>query len=624
MIGARMHNTGIFERTVYFIGFVFFLFFITSSALSQKKTAPPTKTFVPDTVDVQKMDASPVKSIIQDTSAVSKEKTAGQAKVGMPKLELQEYTIFGTEKLYALPAQRKAIEMADYTESEQIKFFVERGEYFTPVYGGQKLRQPSALSAGSILNEVYSSLGRYTDFNAGAKVYKKFSANDIFAIIDIHRNSGHVKNADYYTVTGKITDNYQIWNSVQSTADMQFDLHSYRFYGADPPYQTKRQGNYWAVSSSNTISRFESVAMQADFGGNYYNPDASKYFNWDLWTKFNINSVYKSTLFNSTINLQTDRIKDGARDNAPISDANYHSILITGERLVKPNLLIRFGSTLYNTYSKNASSSYSIKNNALIPSNRDVRIRDNTKFYPQLWITYDMQTRGKLFFEFEPSVKPFTLYEKLQEVPYLDLRSPLAFENNSQSIKIGWRRSILYNVAFELYYCDRRIKNYSFLIENKLSISPVQDGMWTYSFDNTIDVSEYHIAVNWNPHTRFTLYSSLGFSDITVHKSAFADRVPYLPKIIFDSQAIYFPGKGYQVIGDSKYIGMRYVTPIASASGKQKLSDYLLLNVTVTKRWTSQIGGYAFVSNLFNERYQIWNRYSAPGFIGGIGVRYFW
>ncbi|KPK96181.1 hypothetical protein AMJ80_01350, partial [bacterium SM23_31] len=190
--------------------------------------------------------------------------------------------------------------------------------------------------------------------------------------------------------------------------------------------------------------------------------------------------------------------------------------------------------------------------------------------------------------------------------------------------KVGWKRSYAYDLAFEIFYNDRRIKNYGILIDTGLSMGGQPEGMWLYDYNNVLDVNEYRGIVNWNPFSKLNAWGAISYMDYTVKKSKFAEHVPYLPNFTFDFSLNFMPGHDFQFIIDGQYIGKRYIAPFILPGVNNKLKDYFLSNLTISKQWNRKLGSYMYISNIFNEKYQMWNNYLAPDLTGGAGLRYFW
>ena len=572
---------------------------------AQKKTPPTVKTTLQDTI---------VRDIRADVS-----------KPMLRAIDFKEYEILVTERMRVPPSQRKAIVMADITSRERISISVEKSEHRPPGAGGEKVDRSFELPMSGLINEAYASFGRYTDINAGIKLNKKYVKNEFFGDFDFQRNSGHIANANFYNLTCNLANIHKFNDRIQSKTELLFNVHDYKFYGARTNPNEKRKGFNVDLLSEINISQWEAVDIWAESGGRYVNPDDSKIFNWDLWSRLNLSSVVYSTFINGSFELNTDRVKDGAYDNAPLSDANYARAKFSVERLIAPRLHLRVGGAYNYYYSNNAKNVYSFQNNILTVLRREIQIREDNKFYPMAAITYDMYDMGRLFIEYEPKIEPFTMLGKLRQNPYLELTSPLSYENTSHSVKVGWKRSYAYDLAFEIFYNDRRIKNYGILVDRGLGLSGLPEGLWSYDYNNVLDVNEYRGIVNWSPYRMLNIWGSVSYIDYTVIESIFAgERVPYMPNFTFNFTLNFTPGYGFQLVVDGQYIGKRYIAPYKLPGINNKLNDYFLSNLTISKQWNRRFGSYIYISNIFNEKYQMWNNYLAPDLIGGAGLRYFW
>ena len=568
-------------------------------AVAQKITPPPPKITPPDSL--------PNKQSLPEKS--------------LPSLDLKEYTILGRDRLRVLPSQRQAIGLADITTREMIAAAENDRQYQPPGAGGEKSEQSFQTNFGGVINEAYVAFGRYTDINAGLKLRKQYPKDVYFANFDYHINEGHITNADFYDVSADVSQIHRYNDSIQNTTSLSFNLHDYKFYSV--PFSPIERKRYHAeISTATSFTNWDPLNIRWEVGGRYLDPDDSKIFNWDLWTRFDWNSIAYSTLLSGLFEFNTDRIKDGSLNNAPLSDANYGKALFQIERLITKRLHLKVGGAFYYYYSQNAINEFSIENNELVVSDeRILKTREDNIVVPIGAITFDMAEGGRLFVEYEPTVASFNLLDKIRYNPYLDLTSPHTYEHTSHDFRVGWRRSYAYDLAFEIFYSDKRIKNYGILLDKQPGLN-IQDGSFIFFHDNILDINEYRGIINWNPHPRFNAWSSLSYIDYTISKSDIAERVPYLPNFTFDFSLQYLPGYGVKFILDGQYSGTRFVSPVAG--NRNKLDEYLLANLTISKQWSWSVGSYVYFSNLFNQKYELWNRYLEPDLKGGAGFRYFW
>jgi outer membrane receptor protein involved in Fe transport len=569
----------------------------------------------------QKRVPTPLGIVPTDTT-VTQENPPENAATPLPSLELKEYTIVGKERIQTLPSQRTDVEILDITAREKLVEIENREAYDTPGAGGEKSGSAFDVPVAGVINELYGSFGRYSDVNAGLKLRKKFLDEEFFGDLNFRRSDGHIVNSEYYDFTGNIANVHNVSEGMDNRTEVTFNAHEYKLYGSLNSIE-ERQGYDVDVSSVFPISSIEPVDVRIEIGGRYNDPDKTKIFNWNLRSRINVDAIAYSTLISGSIEWNADRVKDGDHDNAPINETNFARAQLTFSRLIGERLHVRAGGSFYWYGSDSAEPVITILNDTIIDINERVLVdREDSKVYPIASLTLDLEEAGRLFVEYEPGVESVTLLSKLKSIPYLDIATPLSHEETSQNLKIGWRRSYAYDLSFELYYNDKRINNYGYLFESGLGLGTLHNGKWTYIYNNNLTINEYSGLVNWSPDPRFNAWISGKFLDIAVVKSEFSDNVPYLPDLVFDYSMHYTPGYGFQIIFDGQYVGKRYAHPINYENSK--LDGYFLANVTVSKRWSRFLGSYAYISNLFDEEYEIWNNYLAPDFNGGAGLRFFW
>ncbi|MFC1554342.1 hypothetical protein ACFL7D_06890 [candidate division KSB1 bacterium] len=571
----------------------------------------------------QKKTPPPVKIGLPDSTLKAKVSEKGPGKTGLSDIPLREYTIFGKERMRILPSQRMAIEIADITSKERIDESADRGERQVPGAGGEKLDRDIDIPYIGKVNEAYASFGRYTDMNMGFKLFKNFPKDELSIEADYHNNKGHVVNSDFYNFSGTLSNLHKFTSRILHKNQISFNSYNYNFYGSLMDPVRERKGFDVDFISSANISQWDFFSMRMEIGGRYFDPDDSEVFNYDAWTRFNANTIMFGTFINGLFEASTDRILDGAVGNANLNTANFIKSQITFERLLTQRVHLKAGAAFYSYYSDYLKNTFQKVGNNLQATYWVRDGQEDTDIYPIAALTFDMDDKGRFFIEYEPSIRSFNLKEHIQVNPYLELSSPIAYENTSHSVKAGWRRSYAYDLAFEIFYNDRRTKNYGIYIDRGLDPN-FTDGIWTYSFDNTLNVNEYSMILNWNPHSRFNAWSSFSYMQYNFDDSQFAEKIPYLPNLALDFSIQYFPGMGIQCVLDGQYIGKRYIAPFELSTEENEIDAYILSNITISKQWNSHFGTYVYSSNILNQDFETWNNYLAPKVTAGAGFRYFW
>ncbi len=581
----------LFKQTVHYFYPLLALLLITVTAVqtasAQKKRPPRKQVALPD-------------SIVQ----AQRDSLEALERLAMPTLNLQEYTITGTERVRVLPSQRNPVDMADFTRREAVSVIKGRRNRSAPGAGGEKIGREFDLPVTEVVNEAFASFGKYSDVNAGLKYRRKYTKSELFTDIDLRRSSGHVDLADYYSFSGNISDIRPLRDNIQNRSQLTFNTQEYKFYGSSASPEKKRSGYYFDLANSADFLFWEQMPLSLEVGGRYYDPDDTDIFNWDLWSKLNFRAVTGQTLIYGAFEVNTDRVKDSGSGNAPLSDANYGKASIVLERLVTPRLHVKVGAAYYYAYSKNADRELTYSDNTVSVGPSYLAERKITEIYPQFALTFDMGDKGRFFVEHDPKVESMTLLEKLINNQYLNLVSPLSYENTKQSIRFGWRRSYVYDLSFEIYYNDRRIENFGIFQDGGYESNPAEYGSWIMLYDNTIDANEYRGIVTWNPHPRFSAWTSVSYTNYTIRTSRFAEKVPYVPNLIGEISLQFMPGWGTQFILDAQYIDERETRAIDLAAPGEKLDSYVLSNLTVTKQWNRQISMYCYLYNILNEEYQ--------------------
>lgn len=543
----------------------------------------------------------------------------------LPTLDLKEYTITGQSRIRILPSKRGSIDIVDITSIEKNAEL--EGKADRNASGSETIKQTGNVlfPTVGIKNEAYGSFGNYSNINAGVKLKKKADKDEYFGDFDFETIDGHTFLANRSDFKANLSNMHSFSSTLQSKSNLDFAWNKYNFYGAAENSNEERTGFNAALSNVTDISKWSPASLRFESGVRYFNPDASDIFNWDLWAGLYWSTIYKSTYFRATLEANTDRVKQKEGGNAPISTSNFAKAVFSVEKLLSPRLHVKIGGSAYKTSADYAGYSYTKQAGQWRGSQAQPVLDKNTKFYPNLSVRYDLKSAGRIFVEFDPSITPVTLTSKLSYNPYLNLTSPISYENTTHNLKIGWRRSYVYNFSFEIFYSDRKVENYGIIDDTQFSgINTLTNGRWSYIYGNDVNFNEYKAILNWSPEKRFNIWTSLSYSEYTISKSEFATTLPYFPKFTFDTNIQYFPGRGFQILLDSQYIGDRQTSAFDIATENVMLESFVLANLTVNKQINDYLGIYAFGSNLFNETYYLWRGYLAPDLTAGFGLRYFW
>ncbi len=562
-----------------------------------------------------------------DTTKTGDSLRAGAEKISLPTLDLREYTITGKNRIRILPSQRRAIEMADITTLERNSAVEGKTDRSAPGAGGNKIEGEGIFNMPmmGVVNEVYGSVGKYTDINLGAKLRQNMENDELFMDIDAHYNNGHIDRAENNYIKANFADLHRFNDYIQNKSQLSFNWHDYMYYGAASDPGKSRTGYFLDFSTITDYTRFSPTNIRLEGGGRYADPDDSEIFNWDLWGRLSWSSILWKSFIKGTIEGNTDRVKDGSSSNAPLSTGNYFKALITAERLLTDRLHVKLGGAFYQYMSENANVFYRREAGVWTPTMPVLVKREDNFFVPNLAVRYDMGEAGRIFVEFEPSVESVNLMDKIKFNPYLKLTTPLSYENYSHDTKIGWRRSYVYDLSFEIYYSDKKIKNYAIPDDSDFpGYEMGNNGRWNLIYDNVVDLNEYRATVNWNPHPKFNFWTAFSYTDYDIDESDFAVRLPYFPDFIIDYSMQAFPGYGFQIVLDGQYIGKRYISAFDMTGGDMELDAYFLSNLTVSKQFNERFAAYCYASNIFNEEYEVWRGYLAPDLNAGGGIRIFW
>jgi outer membrane receptor protein involved in Fe transport len=240
------------------------------------------------------------------------------------------------------------------------------------------------------------------------------------------------------------------------------------------------------------------------------------------------------------------------------------------------------------------------------------------KFYPQLGVQYYANNWLTLFASFEPMVRHNSVYRLMQTNRYLHNDIILRQTEEFVNLAFGFGFDVQAFKA-KLYGSFVRARNYPIFVVADPKFYPYNvKGVWDLFYDGTTDIAELHtegmysISNEGNVSGTFILRNS---------KSSETDsQVPYLPVLEGSARYQHFFKFGLTLTASLQYIGQRRI----SLQTIDELTSYMLFDIGGEYRITNNVGFFATLKNIFNQKYYLWDNYEALPFTAMAGVSVRW
>jgi hypothetical protein len=404
----------------------------------------------------------------------------------LPVLDLKEHTITGEQEVDALPSSRITLDRTIQTTSEENPTKEGKANRPAPSAGGEKDLKLITKPEVDIINEFHSSYGSWNDILLGVKLRKQYIDDELFTDISWNDNSGHIDNAEFQRFNAELTNIHRFSRYTQNKSEISLKQHTYNMYGAHWLPEEKRTRFDINLNTVSEFRKLKPMNFRIEGGVHYLDPDNTQLFNWNVWGGMNWSGALGSTYVNSEVQFMADRIEEPANtsqldslhswiireldrnpidyidkirddigENILLNEQYFGKFSLSLERLVLPRLHVQVGGN-YFQYRNEYFPVLGIS----LPYESEEAGKIQSVIYPTFGAQLNLGRLGTFFVGSETDVKPDILHDLLTTNPYMDLAIAVAFEEKSQNIQIGWRRSSTYDLSFEVAFDRSRISNY--------------------------------------------------------------------------------------------------------------------------------------------------------------------
>ena len=583
-------------------------------------------------------------TIVETTESTEAEKTDL-----LPVIDLKEHIITGEQQVETVPIYRNPVDKSISINTEDNPTKEGKSNRSAPDAGGDKEFKEVIQPVSEIVNEFYASYGKFAETSAGLKLRKRFVDDELFTNLDYKYNEGHLPEAGYENFSGSLINVHRFNKYTQNKSEISLKQRGYRFYGAANNLDEKRTRFDLDLNSVTDFRKWSPLNFRLENGVRYLDPDNSQLFNWNVWTNISGSGAIGSTYINGSIKFILDRIeepvntsqldslhswiireldrnpieyidkiRDDIGENVTINEAYFGQAQLRFERLITPRLHIRIGGAYFqylNDYNELLKNIFYV-----VP---EINGEIESVAYPNFSAEFNFGIFGSVFLASDPKVLPVTLSQKLNLNPYLNLVTPLLFENRSQNVQVGWRRSSTYNLSFEVLFDHTKIENYAMYEDigtNDFSLN----GRWYLVYDNIVELDQIRAMLNWKIHSNVQLWATARHNNYKIKSSKRAKYIPYLPELELEYSLQIFPGYDIQIALNGQYAGERDATTIDFPVKIDKIESHFTHDIYLSKKINNSFEIFINVNNITDENIELWHGYQLPGIHGNGGIKIFW
>ncbi len=234
------------------------------------------------------------------------------------------------------------------------------------------------------------------------------------------------------------------------------------------------------------------------------------------------------------------------------------------------------------------------------------------QLYPQAELKYYVSDGLTLFAWTAPGAIRNSARIMLKENPYLDSRLAIRHQEVTTDFTGGVSVRLTERARGRILISFQRSRNYPAYVDAD------RDGMWEVSYDGKVRI----LALTTDATLRFTENDRLTGSIriVETENSLTGDPVPYIPSTMVLATYDRRIASGLSIQGSVRYVGSRTVDPSAT----RRLKSYIQADVRGEYYFSRFMGLYLSVENLFDEKYSIWEDYTARPFYVEAGLTVKW
>ena len=376
--------------------------------------------------------------------------------------------------------------------------------------------------------------------------------------------------------------------------DLEYELDKYHFYGYDPGAD---------VSKDSIKQTFNAISLGFDIKST--KPESA--IQYDIYGKVhNIADYY---------NASELAFKTGLDGNYAISD----------------NMDARLGLDLLFASYKNpekinrtlvrVTPAFVYANNGLtldigmniVYHDDTLNNKNKTQIFPALRLAYEINDNISAYGVLEGDVEEVTYKQIINENPYITDNIPITNTNKNLDIKVGLNGSLIQYLAFDVGVRSALYKNMYFYLNDPLAanrFNVVYDEGNTSLFQGYASLSYFkNNTIGSTLSAKFNAYNT---GDIS--------KAWHRPKIEFDYSIWYnFYSKVKFTADLFMFSGIQAMDFDAPEPASIKLDPAIDLNLKVDYIISERYSAFVSVSNVFDNKYQLYYRYPTRGLLAMIG-----
>lgn len=539
----------------------------------------------------------------------------------LPQIQLEDYTIIGLEKVALPRKERQSIKHPlSLFWADNAALAVKEDYNIQFKYTDIK----PIISKTEGLHRIWAEAdyGSYNTF--GLDVKSQFRSSKIipFFGLNYRQSDGHVSKADYKK--GKLEGGLEgnVWNN----GILDFQL---RFRDSD-------QG-LWSTEFP-IDSTFRVKTNQFNLLGNLeqnFNPDFSGFINADISyidhkNRFDYVQSFSSFQFGGNYGRgQTSFFFEGQFDINSSERKQVSFDYVDDPPFAKIDNSILGGTVK----ARQKINNFSIAAGTTLQSVEQKNVVKNTEIgvFPVAEIAFNHNEHVNLLLKYQPGYGFQSMQQLVEAFPIADFAGfyPTKIKNHAIAVlqlkpieqlrlqlQSDFKNTESYPVVYSSYY-DSTSGEPSTTLN-------YQYPYWEYRYIEDAQIWKNTVQIYWTVNEIMSLkgwisyyYSKINTLDSMGNRVS-NNNIPYLPQLYskLDFKWAFYKQHELRIIGE--HIGERF----DDVANSVKLKSYFLLNVSVKFKIIEYLALKVFGNNIFEETYQIYNTYSAPGITGGTALEF--
>lgn len=250
----------------------------------------------------------------------------------------------------------------------------------------------------------------------------------------------------------------------------------------------------------------------------------------------------------------------------------------------------------------------------ILNHNDTLNNKSNTKIFPSIWVGYELTDNITAYGKLDGDVEEVTYKSIVNENPYVNENLPVTHTNKNLDLHFGVKGSIIQYLAFDIGIRSAIYKNMYFYVNDPVDFNKfdlVYDEGNTSLFQGLISLSYFKGGtIGTTLSTRFNAYNT---GDI--------EKAWHKPKFELDYSIWYNFYDKVKLTAD--FFVMTGIEARDFETGSvvsKKLDGAVDLNLKVDYILSERYSAFVSVNNLFNNNYQIYNRYPTRGLLAMVGL----